>query len=103
MFRLDPNPQFWAPVRLTVPGESEPVEIELQFVHKGVDALREWIDGARENNDRFTVAGIVCGWKGVDAAFSEEALTRLLQNYPVSASEIFEQYLKALTESRAKN
>ncbi len=103
MFKLDPNPTFWQSVRITVPGEQEPASIELQFVHKSVEDLRAWIDDAKEKNDGATIRTIVRGWRGVDAEFSEDAIARLIRNYPAAASEIFEQYLRALTESRTKN
>jgi hypothetical protein len=103
MFKLDPSPTFWATVRLTVPGEAEPQAVELQFGHQSVDTLKAWLEDAKERDDRSTLATVVKGWRGFDAEFSADAFQKLLQNYPAAASEIFGQYIRALTESRAKN
>jgi hypothetical protein len=105
MFKLDPDPVFWSSVRLTVPGEAEPVGVEFQFAHKSVDDLRGWMEEIKDRaaNDGTTIKQIVRGWRGVDADFSEDAVVRLVKNYPAAAVEIVEQYLRALTESRAKN
>lgn len=105
MFSLEPKPVFWSSVRLTVPGEPEPGLLELQFAHKPTDELRRWLDTARDRNigDAETLAEVVRDWRGVDSPFSPQALEVLLRNYPAAAAEIFEQYLRALTESRAKN
>lgn len=105
MFKLDPDPSFWATVRITVPGVPEPVAIEMEFAHKSVDDLRTWMDEIKDRaaNDGTTIRQIVRGWRGVDADFSEDAIVKLVKNYPASAVEIVEQYLRALTESRAKN
>jgi hypothetical protein len=105
MFSLNPKPVFWVPVRLTVPGEPEPATLELQFAHMATDQLKSWVDDAKERatNDADTIRTIVRDWRGVDAEFSEAALAQLVRNYPASAAEIFEQYLRALTESRTKN
>ncbi|MBP6772717.1 MAG: hypothetical protein KA154_06920 [Gemmatimonadaceae bacterium] len=103
MFRIEPSPLFWTAVRLTVPGEPAPAQVELQFAHKSVSDLREWVDRVRESNDRSTVAEVVRDWRGFDAEFSPDVLARMLQNYPAAGLEIFDQYVTALTESRAKN
>lgn len=105
MFKLDPSPTFWSSVRITVPGVPEPVAIEMEFAHKGVDDLKAWMEEIRDKaaNDGTTIKHIVRGWRGVDAEFSEEAIVKLVKNYPASAVEIVEQYLRSLTESRAKN
>lgn len=105
MFNLEPKPVFWSSVRLTVPGEAEPAAIDLQFAHKPTDQLRRWLDTARDRSigDTETLGEIVRDWRGVDAPFSPDALALLLRNYPAAAAEIFEQYLRALTESRTKN
>lgn len=103
MFKLDPAPTFWTKIRLTVPGEPEPVEVEMQLGHQSVDTLKAWLEDAKERDDRSTLATVVKGWRGFDAEFSADAFQKLLQNYPAAASEIFGQYIRALTESRAKN
>lgn len=103
MFKLDPSPTFWADVRLSVPGEKEPVTIRMQFAHKTVDDLKAWIEAARDTKDGDAVCGVVRDWQGVDAPYSEDAMRKLLRNYPASAAEVLQQYMRALTESRAKN
>lgn len=104
MFKIEPSPTFWAKVKLTIPGEEKPGEVEMEFAHQGNDKLRAWIDAARTaTSDELVLDAVVRNWRGVDAAFSPENLRALVRNYPAAGAEIFEQYLKALTESRAKN
>ncbi len=116
--RIDPNPTFTSPVKLTVPGEQELAQISVTWRHKGRDQLKEW--AARPL--LATAAGIVPleveaeylaevieSWDGPrdpaggKVAFSTQALGRLLQSYPAAGEELYRQYLRAMTESRLKN
>lgn len=107
MFKLTPNPTFWATVALTVPGSEAGESVEFEFRHMGQKALAALLraDGA---NDLDILPALIADWRGVAGAdgavkFSIEALTELLDNYPAASVEIFTAYRRALVESRIKN
>lgn len=113
MLKLNPSPQFIAPVSLTIAGESETGSVLLTFKHQGKQALAAWLDSATSGtsgtSDLDLVAGVVLGWDGVNdesgapVPFSRDALAALLDAYSAAAGEIVSAYIHALTESRAKN
>ena len=116
--KIDANPVFAAPVKLTVPGEEVLAELSITWKHKDRDALKEWSARPLRATETGIVASdveadyiaeVIADWKGpVDAAglpvpFSIAALARLLQTHPIAGQELYSQYLKAMTESRLKN
>jgi hypothetical protein len=110
MFTLTPNPTFTTDVNLTVPGAAEPVKLTVTFRHKGRKSLADWIkrpkvmaDAGSPVNDAQYLNEIIAGWEGPDQPYSIEALDELLDAYQPSGQELFEAYVHALTESRAKN
>lgn len=116
LLRIVPKPTFTAEVNITVPGEEKPATIELVFKHQGRQALRAWVDAGRTPgpdgsppSDAQWLGQVVAGWAGpVDAAgqpvpFTPAALASVLDAYPAAAREIYNAYLAALSESRAKN
>ncbi|UXY13865.1 phage tail assembly chaperone [Chitiniphilus purpureus] len=102
MFKLDPNPTFWVPVALSIPG-STPVSIDVQFRHLDRDGLGRFFEGLKDRSDAESLAEIIVGWAKVDQPYSAEALDRLLRNYHTAAGELFAAYRKAMLESRTKN
>ena len=115
-FKLNPAPQFAAAVQLTVPGQADTAVLSLTFRHQGRKALDAWVkrpsqiaDGAPALNDAEYLAEVIVGWDGVldgqggPLPFSPTAFAELLDAYPAAGTEIFTAYVKALTESRAKN
>jgi hypothetical protein len=110
MFKLVPNPIFTVTVQITVPGEAKPQSLVLTCRHKPRDALKAWIDSAANAaQDAEFLAQVVEGWSGVvgedgqPLACTPQTLAALLNNYPAAGREIFEAYIKELSESRAKN
>lgn len=114
MFQLNPNPTFSFTAQITVPGgEAQP--LALIGRHKGRTALDEWIglpkrlaESGAPIMDADYIGQVLDGWQvatsdGVAVPYSIEALQVLLDGYPAAAGEIFAAYLRALTESRAKN
>jgi len=125
MFKLNPNPTFWAPVKITRPGEeSEPIEFE--FKHRTRTGLAEWqktfsqqVPAPTEDDpkrtetvwrsDREIVPEYIVNWrkainsKGEQEPWSVDAFLDLTENYPSSAVEVYAGYIAALTESKAKN
>ena len=112
MFKLEPAPTFSAAVGLTVPGQAAPGSITFTFRHQPRAALQAWL--ARPTNepgllDSAYLGAVIAGWSGpVDpdgqaVAYSAQALEDLVQNYPAAGREIFDAYLRELTESRRGN
>lgn len=105
MFKLTPQPTFWAPVSLTVPGAETPAAIEVQFRHFGQKALAELLNGKAGDLD--ILPALIADWRGVfddgPVPFGLEALAALLDNYPAASVELFTAYRRALMESRIKN
>ena len=107
MFKLTPNPTFWATVSLSVPGSDAPAPIEIEFRHHGQKALAALFrkEGA---TDLDLLPVLINGWRGVegesgDLKYSLEAIATLLDNYPAAGVEIFTAYRRELMESRIKN
>lgn len=104
MLKLQPNPTFRASVGITVPGESKPALVDIEFRHQPKEKLVEFTKRLADGrSDVEILEEILVGWKGVDAEYSPSALRDLLSNYPASGLEILKAYLAELSESRRKN
>lgn len=110
MLKLSPAPTFDFNADITVPGAEAQAILKITARHKGREALQAWIDSAKANTgDVEFLALVIAGWEGVygddgqPVPFSAAALARLLDAYPASGRELFDQYLQAHTESRRKN
>ena len=109
MFRINPAPTFDASVRLTVPGQDAPAVLQLTFAHMGRKAAADWIERAKGRSDADVIGEVVRDWKdvqddaGAPVPYSREALAALLDAHPAAGMELFDAYLAALSESRAKN
>ena len=103
MFKLKPNPTFWTKADLSVPGEPEPAQIEVQFRHKSIPEINDYFARLPGRTDADALGEIIAGWRGVDDQFNDDSLAALLANYPASARELFEAYRRELLESRRKN
>lgn len=98
MFKLKPDPTFWATVSLSQPGGEE-VEVEMEFKAATTSQVNTWKD--REFAD--IVRDQLIGWRGMDAPFSSTALGELLENYPGAAAQIYRDYLSGLVGAKRKN
>ncbi len=120
MFKLQPNPTFWAPVSISIPGEAEEGTIEIEFKHKTKKELAAYLrpaptkaaaKGADKPADPDAVAkkdladmlSIVADWKGLDAPFTADNMASLIESYHGAAQAIIGAYLAALLERRQKN
>lgn len=103
--KLQPNPTFWHPVHITVPGAAKPALVDFEFVHKTKDELKTFVESMpnEERPDDAVLGDVIKDWKGIDTEFSPSALRDLLSNYPASGLEILRGYLSGLTEARRKN
>lgn len=104
MLKLQPSPTFKAKVEIPVPGASS-IPVTFEFKHMTRDALNAFLtgEGSEQRSYEDTVAGIVVGWEGVDAAYGREALATLFQNYMGAPTAILETYGKELNKARLGN
>lgn len=103
MFKLQPNPTFWARAEISVAGEAKPAQIEAEFKHLGREALRGYFEALEGKSDLDALAEILVGWKGVDEPYSAAALEVLLDNYPSAALGFFEAFRREALGAKAKN
>ena len=103
MFKLQPNPTFWASVGLPVPGAAKPVSVEIEFRWLGKAALKTFFESLEGHDDATLLAEIVVGWRGIDAEFSRDNLAALLDAYPAAAMAIFQAFQHESLDAKAKN
>lgn len=108
--RLVPAATFDAAVKLTVAGAEEPAVVLFTFARKTKHELKAWIDSASGRQDPDFLGEVVKGWKagvldaeGTLVPFSQQAFEQLLDQYPASGLQIYNGYLAAYGEARAKN
>lgn len=116
--RVNANPTFTSPAQLTVVGSDDLATIDITWRHKRRDDLKEWAARPLRVTERGIVpleveaeylAEVIAGWKGPvndngdPVPFSQAALANVLQNYAMAGQELYNQYLRAMTESRLKN
>lgn len=100
MFKLQPNPTFWAKVPLTVPGQAAPAMVDFEFNYLAEEERKALF----ENRTAKEVAlEVVANWKGVDEPFSPDNLEKLYSNYARAIIDVLETYNRELLESRRKN
>lgn len=103
MLKITANPSFWASAGISVPGEKDPVMIQLQFKHIPRDEVQDFFQGLQGKSDIDALEIFVLDWRGTDAPFSRENLDQLLKSYPASAIEIYNAFRRELLLSKAKN
>lgn len=103
---LEAPPDWWGTAKITVPGQPEPVEIEVKWRYKDKPAFNTWFAAITEGGDTDEAAlmlEVIADWKGPDMPCSHEAVTKLLNWSVPSGAELFRAYRRALSESRVKN
>lgn len=103
MFKIQHNPTFKTIVPLSIAGQEEQPEIEVEFKYFGRRALREVIDRNAAEGEAAILKEVVVGWGRIDEPYSTEALDRLLDEFPAAASDFFIAYRRELVESKRKN
>lgn len=103
MFKLQAEPTFWASAPISVPGQKTPVPLEIEFRWYGREKLRTYLGSLSDRDDVDLLGEIIVGWKGVDEAYSPDALAKLLDLYPRSADAIFETFKDELLKAKEKN
>ena len=103
MFKLEPNPTFWAKVMIPVPGD-EPIPVEMEFRHFSRKRLEEMREAESDKVIGISYCEqIVIGWRDVEQEFSRDALERLLDNWHGAGLAIFVAYHRELQQGRQKN
>lgn len=105
MLKLIPNPTFIAPVDISVPGQAQPAQIEVEFKYMKRKQAGDWFARLQSEptDDASALAEVIVSWKWVDIDYSQDALAELLENYPSAARDIFMAFSRELTESKVKN
>lgn len=109
MFKLNPSPDFACAVPLSVPGQPEPLDLQVTFKHKNKAALQSWFESVAGKPDAALLHDVIKSWSGMqddagaEVPYSLSALTELLNNYACAHQELFAAYLRELTESKRKN
>lgn len=87
LFKLEPDPTFVAPVEFNVAG-GKVAKFDIEFVYLDRDAFEALSERIKDKRDDEWLPEIIRGWKGPDAAYSVEALGKLLRNYPSAGTAI---------------
>lgn len=109
MFQLDPAPNFPATVLISVPGQAGGTPLLVIFRHKRKTAIADWISRARGRSDVEILSEVIERWDGMhngrgeEVPYSVDALDTLLENYPAAKDDLFQTYLRELTEAKRKN
>lgn len=103
MLKLQPNPTFKTKVAISVAGEKRQPEIEIEYRYLDREEVADYFANLPGKTDAESLAEIVVGWSGVDAAYSPEALATLVKKYPASAADLFEAFRRELLEAKRKN
>lgn len=102
MFKLEPNPTFFAPVSIHVPGEGKGT-FSVEFRHLDHDARTAYNDSLKSKTNLDALAEIMVGWREIDAPFSRDNLKRLLDDYDGAVVALFKAYFDELSGASAKN
>jgi len=102
--KLLANPTFRAKVNIPLPG-GEKADFVGIFKHRTADQLREFSTGeeAKGRSDIDTVMAMLTGWEEVDAEFSAEAVSQMLQQHHAAARAIGDAYVRELMQARLGN
>lgn len=107
MFNLNPSPTFPAPVPLSVPGVSQPLEVVFTFKHKTRTGIEKWAQDYLANPGADVLAEVIAGWDmkrdGEAVPYSFTALAELIELYTPARIEISDAYINEITRAKRKN
>ncbi len=102
MFKLEPNPTFFARAEIHVPGQGKgAIEAEFRFLDKAARAAFE--DSLGDKSNLEALLEIMVGWREVAAPFTPENLKRLLDTYETSAKALFKAFYDEISGAALKN
>ena len=99
---LNPAPTFTAPVKIPVPGYSEPAEVVFTFKHRTKEQYNAFLDQVKDMEDVEAIKAVATAW-GLPDNFSDENIALFVQNYIAGGRSVIETYLTELTKARAGN
>jgi len=102
MFKIEPNPTFWAPAHIHVPGQGLG-QLDVEFKHLKHDERRAYSESLDKKTNLEALSEIIVNWRDTDVAYTPEALTQLLNEYPTSASALYSAFWKEITGAAEKN
>jgi hypothetical protein len=102
MLKLKANPTFKAKVGIPIPG-GDPVDVTFEFKAMARSKLKAFGDDMKDKENSEFLLPLVVGWDGVEAPYSQEALSELLDQYIGSGRVIWDTYVAELTASRSGN
>lgn len=102
LFKLEPDPTFWAPVEFKVAG-GKLAKIQVEFRYKDRDQYLEFIKAFEGKRDDEVLPQVIVAWKGPDAAATPENIARMFRNYPGSSRAFFCAWRDELFGAPAKN
>ena len=101
MFKLEPNPTFWAPVEIHVPGQGKGrIEVEYRYLDRA--ARQAYFDGLADKTNLEALCEIIVGWREIDAPYSKASLTLLLNKYN-AAGPLYQAFFDELSGAAEKN
>jgi len=112
MFKLQPEPTFWADVKVKTPTGEE--SFKMQFKYLDRIEYGEWLERVTKIDKKLTQKARVgkevdlfmevCnGWDIADTEFNRKALEQLVRNYISSGSGIVTAYTEGLIGAQIKN
>ena len=108
MFQISPQPTFTAPVPLSRPGVSKPVDVLFTFRHKNRMQTVAWVAQKDKIDDVELLDQVIVSWagmqdaQGIDVPYSTAALSDLIADFTPARGEVFRSYLFELTEAKKK-
>jgi Phage tail assembly chaperone len=108
VFQISPHPTFTAPVPLSRPGVSKPIDVMFTFKHKNRLQAVAWMAQKDKLDDVELLDQAIVGWagmqdaQGADVPYSTAALSDLISEFTPARGEIFRSYLTELTEAKKK-
>lgn len=118
MFKLTPDPTFPFTATITMPGGQTTRDLALVGKAMSRKALVAWMasagaldaSGKARSDVDFLMDAIadwgpdgVAGEDGQPVPFNRDTFDQLLDTYPMAGTDIYRDYLKALTQARAGN
>lgn len=102
MFKIKANPTFKVPVEIAR-SDGEAGTVTFEFRHKTTDAANDFLQRAESLKPTEWAKEIVVGWDGVEVAYSEDALSQVLQEHFAAAEAILKGYLRGLSGGKLGN
>ena len=100
-FVLDPAPTFKAKVEIPVHGGNV-VPVEFTFIHKTRDELNDMMGPKAPKTDVESIFAMCEGWE-LEDDFTEENVTKMVQNYQGAAGAIVRKYLAEIMQAKLGN